>query len=325
MISWVIGRGGLLGQSVESALENDGPVFRAPFAFSWGDALELGEQLRRASRAFAEFCAGESWQIAWCAGSGVVGTQHGVLDAELAAFERLLNEIARAFGPDVRNGALFVASSAGGVYAGVGDPPYSELSPVAPLAAYGEKKLQQEEIARLWCDDASVPLLIGRLSNLYGPRQNFLKPQGLITQVFLRIVARQPLHLYVSLDTIRDYLFADDAGRLVASGLRRLRTEADRSSTVPSVLKILASQQPVTIATVLAQVRWITKRPVSVIVGTTANSRFQVRDLRMTSTVWPELDAHQLTSLSEGMRTVFSQILRLAGSGALHRDALSVH
>ena len=217
---------------------------------------------------------------------------------------------------------MFLASSAGGVYAGVGSPPFREDSPVAPLAPYGWNKLEQESLALSWSRKSATPLLVGRLSNLYGPGQNLSKSQGLITQVCLRVLNRQPLILYVPLDTIRDYLFAKDAGRLVADGLARLRLEASRSATPPSVVKILSSQQPVTVATVLAQLRWITKRPVSVITAASPNARRQARDLRMTSSVWPELDRRPMTTLSEGMRWVLTDILDASARGRTAVDTL---
>jgi UDP-glucose 4-epimerase len=162
------------------------------------------------------------------------------------------------------------------------------------------------------------------LSNLYGPGQNLSKAQGLITQMCLRVVARQPLVLYVPLDTIRDYLFAEDAGRLIAHGLDRLRLAAVRSGEVPAVVKILASQQPATVSTVLAQLRWVTKRPMSVSIATSPLAARHARDLRMVSTVWPELDQHPLTPLSAGMRSVLSRILEIAGEGRLDVDTLRV-
>jgi len=275
-----------------------------------------------AARQFATFVGDRPWQLAWCAGAGVVASHASLLENEAKVFASFLDCLREAFGPRTSNGAMFLASSAGGVYAGVGDPPYTESSPVSPLAPYGWKKLEQEELAGRWCEQAAVPLFVGRLSNLYGPGQDLTKAQGLITQVCLRLLAREPLHLYVPLDTVRDYLYQDDAGALVADGLRRLRLDASSPDGNRVVTKILASQQPVTVATVLAQFRWITKRPVSVIVGASPSSRLQVRDLRMVSTVWPELDRRSLTSLAVGMRAVLTRILLLAGDGRITVEAV---
>ena len=132
----------------------------------------------------------------------------------------------------------------------------------------------------------------------------------------------QPLRLYVPIDTIRDYLYSDDAGRLIAAGLHRLRLESLGCKTPLVVTKIFASHQPSTIGTVLAQFKWITKRPVNVVFGSSPNSHLQVRDLRMKSKIWTEIDARPLTTLSEGMRAVLTRTLELAGSGHISVDTL---
>ena len=318
MISWVVGRGGLLGQAVESVLSARGATWYPEKRFTWNDPHVVKRELAAACRAFGAEVGTSPWQIAWCAGAGVVGSGPADLEQETSAFTHLLMGATEALcegnsGP----GAVFLASSAGGVYAGVGTPPFSETSSVVPLAPYGWNKLEQESLACRWSRETATPLLIGRISNLYGCGQNIAKSQGLITQVCLRVLARQPLMLYVPLDTIRDYLFSHDAGRLIADGLDRLRLEAARTSTTPAVVKIIASNRPTTVATVLAQFRWITKRPASVIVAASPNAQRQARDLRMTSAVWPELDRHPVTTLSEGMRWVLTGILDMTARGRI--------
>ncbi len=255
----------------------------------------------------------------------MVGSGPEELEKETLAFAGLLTGISEAFcGLGSNRGSLFLASSAGGVYAGVGTPPFREDSPVAPLAPYGWNKLEQESLVRQWSMETGTPILVGRLSNLYGPGQDLSKAQGLITQICLRVLARQALVLYVPLDTIRDYLFAPDAGRLVAQGLARLRIDAAESDETPAVVKILASQQPATVSTILAQLRWVTKRPVSVRIAVSPNAARQARDLRMVSIVWPELDQQPLTPLSAGVRSILNHMLEMAGEGRLEIDALRI-
>ena len=323
VISWVVGRGGLLGGSVERALAARGPTWHPPREFTWDCPPVLDHELTTACQAFAAEVGRLSWQIAWCAGAGVVGSEFSDLDQETSAFTHLLTSVAEVLCRRGRSsGAMFFASSAGGVYAGVGNPPFDEDSPVAPIAPYGWNKLAQESLARSWSSETATPLLVGRLSNLYGPAQNLSKDQGLITQVCLRALARQPLNLYVPLDTIRDYLFAEDAGRLIADGLFRLRLEAAEAETAPAVVKVLASLRPTTVATVLAQFRWIMKRPVNVMIASSPNARRQVRDLRMASHVWPELDQRPTTTLSAGMQSVINSILDEAGRGRIGAHAV---
>jgi UDP-glucose 4-epimerase len=324
VISWVVGRGGLLGRSVESMLAARGAIWHPHRRFSWSDPLALERELTTACREFATAVGSSPWQIAWCAGASAVGSASSDLANETTAFCRLLEVTSEVLCKRMKgSGALFLASSAGGLYAGADSPPFNETSPVAPLAPYGWNKLEQEFLACTWSRDTATPLLVGRLSNIYGPGQNFSKGQGLITEVCLRVLTHRPLILYVPLDTIRDYLFNKDAGRLVADGLTRLRVEASEANTPPCVVKILASNQPATIAVILAQFRWITKRPATVIVATSPNSRRQAPDLRMASSVWPEIDRHPVATLSEGMRWVLTDILAAAREGRIGRDQFS--
>jgi UDP-glucose 4-epimerase len=328
-ISWVVGRGGLLGRGVETVLATRGRTWHPAGRFRWEDPDQVSSQLRAACHAFAGEVGEEPWQVAWCAGAGVVGSTAGELERETLALGHLLDALTESFAlRQGGRGAMFLASSAGGVYAGSPNPPFSEDSPVRPLAPYGENKLKQEHLAKEWSSRAGTPVLIGRISNLYGPGQNISKNQGLITTVCRRVLARQPLMLYVPLDTIRDYCYVGDASRLVADGLERLRreaiaTDAATSATSPAVVvKIIASQQPATIGTVLAQVRWVTKRPVSVMIATSANAGRQAADLRMISTVWPELDRHPVTTMSAGLRAVVNELLDMAGRGVFAAESL---
>ena len=91
------------------------------------------------------------------------------------------------------------------------EPPFTEHTEPAPISPYGRAKLRSEEIATAFAVRTSTALLVGRLANLYGPGQNLDKPQGLISQLCRAQLTRQPLSVSVPLDTMRDYLFVDDA------------------------------------------------------------------------------------------------------------------
>ena len=118
-----------------------------------------------------------------------------------------------------RGHGLFLASSAGGVYAGSTGAPFTEHTPPAPISPYGLAKLRSEEVATAFAVRTGTALLVGRLANLYGPGQDLDKPQGLISQLCRAQLTRQPLSVYVSLDTRRDYLFVDDAAAMAVSAL----------------------------------------------------------------------------------------------------------
>lgn len=309
-VAWVVGRGGLLGRRLEAVLAGRGRVWHPPRAFAWGDPSAVTPQIRESCRSFAEVAGDSRWKVVWCAGTGVVGSGPAELTCETEVLRHLLDELFRAMGARrVPSGAFFLASSAGGVYAGSSGAPYNERSEARPLAPYGWNKLEQESLVERWSRECGGPALIGRLSNLYGPGQNLAKSQGLISQVCRGIFRHQPLMLYTPLDTIRDYLFVGDAALLIADGLERLGIETANGAAPSVVTKVLASQQPTTIATVLGEFRRITKRPVRVVLARSDTARHQAPDLRMTSVVWPELDERPMTTLSAGIRAVINDVL----------------
>ena len=225
-----------------------------------------------------------------------------------------LTALAAAPRPD--KGAFFFASSAGGVYAGVGTPPYDESSPVRPLAPYGRAKLDAEALVTDWSHRTGTPSLIGRISNLYGPGQNLAKAQGLISQICRSHLTGQPLSIYVSLDTLRDYLFAPDCAGLIVAGLARLRQE--QSARGPSVVtKILASQRAITIGAVLGEMRRIFKSSPRIVLGASSVAAVQARDLSLRSRVWSELDRRALTPFPVGVAATAADLLRRLQAGAI--------
>jgi UDP-glucose 4-epimerase len=321
VISWVVGRGGLLGGAVETAIAKQGQVWHPPFDINWSEFRLAQDQLQSACRSFAETSGPSSWQIAWCAGPGISTTSSRSLTQETQHITLLLNEIARAFGPTrLQSGALFLSSSAGGVYGASPAAPHDEGSLLLPATPYGFNKVAQESLVSRWNRETGVPVLIGRISNLYGPRQNPFKGQGLITQVCLHTLTRRPLILRVPMDTIRDYIYAEDAGCLISRALTRLRDEQASHSVV---VKIVASHRPVTIGYIFAQVRLVLKRPLTVLVANAAETKQEPRDLRLVSTIWADLDRCQTTSLPEGIRTVVNGLMVMTSRGRFAMQAFA--
>ena len=309
-LTWVIGRGGLLGRSLENALET--PLWHPDVPIAWSAPGAGAEDLRHQAGQFLLAAGGRPWTVAWCAGAGVTGSSADALELELTALRETLAALAAA--PRGRDGAFFFASSAGGVYAGVGAPPYDESSPVRPLAPYGQAKLDGEALVTVWSRQTGTPALIGRIANLYGPGQNLGKGQGLISQICRTHLTGQPLSIYVSLDTLRDYLFAPDCARLIVAGLARLRRED--SSTQPLVVtKILASQRAITIGAVLGEMRRIFKRSPRIVLGASAVSAMQASDLSLRSRVWPEVDRRTLTPLPAGISATAADLQRELQAG----------
>jgi UDP-glucose 4-epimerase len=162
--------------------------------------------------------------------------------------------------------------------------------------------------------------MVGRIANLYGPGQNLGKAQGLISQICRTNLTGQPLSIYVSLDTLRDYLFAPDCAALIVDGLARLRSESSATPSVTSsvmVTKVLASQRAITVGAVLGEMRRIFKRSPRIVLGSSAGSAAQARDLSLRSRVWPELDRRTLTPFPVGVANTSADLLRRLQQGAV--------
>jgi UDP-glucose 4-epimerase len=337
-LTWVIGRGGLLGQSLETAVDPTGSsdlLWRPPEPIAWLAPRAGAEDLRHQVAEFLRAAGDRPWSVAWCAGAGVTDSSGQSLQLELAALGETLEALAAA--PRGSDGAFFFASSAGGVYAGVGAPPYDESSPVRPLGAYGQAKLDAEALVTAWSHRTGTPSLIGRIANLYGPGQNLAKAQGLISQICRSHVTGQPVSIYVSLDTLRDYFFAPDCAELIVEGLARLRQEQSATQqgsgvgvatgVAPGVAtglvttKILASQRAITVGAVIGEMRRIFKRSPRVVLGASPVSALQAKDLSLRSRVWPDLDRRTLTPFPVGVAITAADLLRRLQVGAMrHRQ-----
>jgi UDP-glucose 4-epimerase len=305
-------------------LDGDGFAFTPPF--TWDDTTRLRGELRTALSAFVTRLShdpGRPWAIAWCAGAGVIATSAGALEAETANFGFFLELLASEPALRAARGHVLLASSAGGVYGSSFACPISESTPPAPGSPYGRAKLAQEELLRSWARSQSSPVssLVARISNLYGPGQRLAKPQGLISHMSRCLIYGAPMHIYVSLDTVRDYLFADDAGRRVVAGLRQLAREAPSEGL--HITKLYASEREVSIAGLLGVFRQIARRKLRVVSGLHAAAALQPRRLQFRSQIWPR-DGDRQVELIEGVSRVYRHQLVLLRRGLLSAPPLTI-
>lgn len=292
--TWVVGSGGLLGSSVAHELRRRGGIVRTSVAVPWSDARAATAVLTADARSFIKSADGGPWRLAWCAGAGVTGTDQSALDAENRVFQAVLGALQSTRSAD--RGSVLHSSSAGAVYAGVPGAPHTEDSAVAPLAPYGWAKLAAERAVVEFGAATGATVVSARFANLYGPGQNLAKPQGIISHLCRGLLLGRPISIYVSLDTIRDYLFISDAAAMVAD---TLASAADRQSV--HTVKIYGSGRSVTIGAILAECRAVFRRRPQVVLATSSQAAAQARDLRLRSVVWPDLDQRPHTPLATGV------------------------
>jgi UDP-glucose 4-epimerase len=307
--AWVLGRGGLLGSALGRALAaSGGAATDLPGPASWDDAPTFASWVRQATGTFAQRMEasppdeGRRWAVLWAAGQGTMGSRADEMERETALLSSLLDALAAT--PELRRrpGSFAFSSTAGGIYAGSTDETITERSAPKPTGPYGEHKLKQEQIVAAWArtmPEASV--LVARISTLYGPGQSARKRQGLISHIARSLLRRQPVHIFVPLDTMRDYLYADDAAHDVLAALAALE------GTSGVTTKIVAAGQVTTVAQIIGNFEQIMRRMPRIITSAHPLGAQYRHRMSFRSVVCPEARARDRTSLLVGIAAVMAQ------------------
>ncbi len=280
--TWVIGSGGLLGSALVRALRgrDDVALHEVAQGLAWGRNELLAPQWAREVAAFARTAdrAGR-WLLVWAAGVSSMTSDASGLSVESQALALLLERLEAEPALRALPGCIVLASSAGAIYGQSHEDVIHEGSAVAPGTPYAAHKLEQEaKVRRLAESQPGWTVLLARYSTLYGPGQSRDKAQGLISQLARRILANEVVHVYVPLDTIRDYIFVDDAADRTLDAVRDLR---DRAGEV--VMKIIAAEQATSIAQLVGVFRRVSRRPVRLVTSLNSLSPLYVRCIRFRS------------------------------------------
>lgn len=223
--SLVIGSGGLLGRSVAHHLKMSGSAESVICpTITWSDPSLATTQLQTSLRSYLTGNEHrDSMEIYWCAGIATQRTVGNETELEQHFLHQVLSVISSAISQrPVKSLRLFFASSAGGVYGDTRHSVASETNEPRPQDSYGNAKLDLELRLRQFAKDTSTSVVIGRLSSLYGRRQNMQKRQGLLSHLAVAIAKSQPIEIFTSLSSTRNYLDSDSAARIAVDQMRRL-------------------------------------------------------------------------------------------------------
>jgi len=260
-VSWVLGSRGMLGAALCRQLRGTGTDLFAPAErFAWSACEALSAQIETAVQAFAERAStADRWEIYWAAGVGTMGSSADDLAPETQALSLLLQCLATEPRLMAAPGTVALASTAGAIYAGATDEVITEDTPDAPTTHYARAKLSQEALLRGFAErNATVAVLIARISTLYGGGQTAGKKQGLLSHLARSILRNQAVQIYVPYDTIRDYITADDAAAaMMAAGMA---VSGQPSGDARVLVKIVASERPATIAEIVSIFRRLARR-----------------------------------------------------------------
>jgi UDP-glucose 4-epimerase len=126
-----------------------------------------------------------------------------------------------------------------------------------------------------------------------------------------------PVRIYVPLDTIRDYLFAEDAAKRIAAGVARLGREPSLGAR--SVIKLYNSGKETTVAGLIGVYRQIARRQLRVILGLSPARTQQPLRLQFRSIVWCDAPIISGTELLDGVSRLHRHQLALFQAGQLPR------
>jgi UDP-glucose 4-epimerase len=281
-IAWVVGSRGLLGSALCRQLGHlHTRLFFPEIHFSWDTGPLLVSQMSDAVHAFqSQVGPADQWEIYWAAGVGAMNSPECQLLPETETLSRLLRLLEASSRLMAIPGAVALASSAGAIYAGATDDVITENSLPAPTTAYAREKMRQEDLIRAFAaSHEHIAALIARITTLYGPGQATGKRQGLLAHIARSIVRNRPIQIYVPYDTIRDYIVSDDAAAAMIATLRSV----DAKEHI--LTKIIASEQPVTIAEIISIFRRISRRPPKVVTSASGFSGLYSRRVQFRSIV----------------------------------------
>lgn len=117
---------------------------------------------------------------------------------------------------------VIFASTGGAIYGNInGQEPISEDVPTQPISPYAIGKLSIENYLRYFKTKHSLDYSVLRISNPYGPRQNTLTGQGVISIFLERIKNGQPITVYGDGSMVRDYIYITDLTNLVTNSFEK--------------------------------------------------------------------------------------------------------
>ena len=248
--AWIIGEGGLLGSYLKAELQAQHGIqlFTPNAIFAWDNSDILMQQFKLVLDTFAQTITVEDeWMIFWSAGTGTMHSTELDLAGETNIFAHFI-QLALHSSLNLSKGLLQFASSAGAVYAGSTDSVITENSSAFPVNPYAREKLKQEQLLEKEVHkNPQLTVLVTRISTLYGNRIKQKDNQGLLAKISHQVVRNQPIHIYVPLETMRDYIHAQDAASCILKTAQNLQ---DRGGGF--YMRLVSSERAYSIAEIIS-------------------------------------------------------------------------
>lgn len=307
---WIIGANGLVGSGVKKGISSrDNFILFPSPALNWGDKSELIKQFHQISDSFFLYAKQNSlkWSICWTAGSSKIGSSKLETDYELESLSHLLEIVQLNANRNQisMNGVVFFASSAGALYSGNTEPPFTESTEPTPTSAYGYLKMRMEAQLHSFFEKTQIRIVLGRITNVYGPGQSLSKSQGIVSELLKsQFYPSNTTQIFVPLETRRDFVYINDCGNIILSSVERALELAPAIHT-----KIVSSGTHATIADIIGFVTRITKKKINAIYSQKDETSLHSLDLRVKTIVWPDISDFQKTPLPAGISACRQDVL----------------
>jgi nucleoside-diphosphate-sugar epimerase len=214
----------------------------------WSDGVRRRRALHQGLSEFSEATV----DLVWAAGTAGFGAGDEQVAAELESFSDVIAVFAdRLERTGTTSPAMHLLSSAGGLFEGRHVASTSDVP--EPQRPYGRLKLAQESLVREL--GGSMAVHIHRPGSVYTDPRPGRRP-GLIGALLQNGLARAPTPIVGALDTLRDYVHAQDVGRYVAHRV----IDGDRMAGV--TIPFLVSGEPASIHRVIRTVERTVRRKV---------------------------------------------------------------
>lgn len=302
--TWIIGQGGLFGGALQqNLLANDRRLYQPAIAFDWTQIDTLKAQfLQQMTQFFSTLQTHDRWQIIWAAGKATMRSPENKLIQETQVLACFLDSLEKALHSQKLPGVFGFTSSAGALYSQSDTMQLSELSIPNPNTAYGKHKLAQEQILTTWSlkNPYCEKILLGRISNLYGPQQDHNKQQGLISHIIRCYRQKTSLPLFVPLETQRDYIWVHDAAEIFLWHLEN--SSIDKTEAV----RIIAQEQSLSIQDILQSLFALTGHALEVSHCQQALSKAYPLEVHFQSLYPITRPAFQRIAIEEGLKKMLS-------------------
>ena len=196
---------------------------------------------------------------------------------------------------DQKSNMIFL-SSGGTVYGVQEEQPIKETALPVPINHYGSVKLCIENVIRTFNTQRHTKMRIARISNPFGPGQDYHKGVGFIDAAIKRSLHHETIEIWGDGNIIRDYIFIDDVCKMLYSlidyhgDIEVFNLSSNTGTSQNDVINILNKIIP------HVQVKYLPARPVDAKKIVLDNTRIQ------------SICNLQMVSLEDGIRRYYDYI-----------------